>query len=85
MVWDEDINHTMEMLDVFMKDWDNRLDITLREIFASGLFNNMDEINAFFYSFDGEHYSTDVALLREYGKDYIEYLEQNGINRLFLR
>ena len=79
---DEMINYRMGMLDAFMDDWDNRLFIPLREIFASGLFDNMGEINAFFYSFDGEYYSTDIALLREFGKDYIDYLDEMGLNRL---
>lgn len=82
MSWDEMLNYRMDMFDVFMEDWDKRLFIPLREIFASGLFDNMDDINVFFYSFDEEYYSTDNALLREFGKDYIDYLDEMGLNRL---
>lgn len=80
-----DIERNAILLDIYLDNWDKRLFIPLNEIYMSGLFDSIEEISVFFYSFDGVYYSTDIALLKEFGQEYIDYLEENGLNRLSIR
>jgi len=64
----KEINLKMEELDKYLIECDNKGElIPLEEIVATGLFDNIDEIEVFFFSFDGEYYATDV--------NYIKYLK----------
>lgn len=80
----EEINLQMEELDKYLTECDNKgILIPLGEIVATGLFNSIDEIEVFFFSFDGEYYGTDIAFIK-YMKDlYTGMLDEMNINRLF--
>lgn len=80
----EEINLHMEELDKYLIECDNREQlISLEEIVATGLFDSIDEIEVFFFSFDGEYYGTDIAFIK-YMKDlYTGMLDELNINRLF--
>jgi len=80
----EEINLQMEELDKYLIECDNKgILIPLEEIVATGLFGSIDEIEVFFFSFDGEYYGTDIAFIK-YMKDlYTGMLDEMNINRLF--
>ena len=74
----------MEELDKYLTECDSKgILIPVEEIVATGLFNSIEEIEVFFFSFDGEYYGTDTAFIK-YMKDlYIGMLDELNINRLF--
>lgn len=78
------INLQMEELDKYLTECDSKgILIPVEEIVATGLFNSIEEIEVFFFSFDGEYYGTDTAFIK-YMKDlYIGMLDELNINRLF--
>ncbi|MBQ7136917.1 MAG: hypothetical protein IJO43_02985 [Bacilli bacterium] len=80
----EEINLQLEELDKYLIECDNKVIlIPLEEIVATGLFESIDEIEVFFFSFDGEYYGTDIAFIK-YMKDlYTGMLDEMDINRLF--
>ena len=81
----KEINLKMKELDKYLTECDNKVTlITLEEIVETGLFGSIDEIEVFFFSFDGEYYGTDIAFIK-YMKDlYTGMLDEMNINRLFL-
>lgn len=80
----EKINLQMDKLDKYLTECDNSgILIPLEDIVATGLFDSIEEIEVFFFSFDGEYYGTDTAFIK-YMKDlYIGMLDELNINRLF--
>lgn len=80
----EEINLQMEELDKYLIECDNKgILIPLEEMVATGLFDNIEEIEVFFFSFDGEYYGTDIAFIK-YMKDlYTGMLDEMNINHLF--
>ena len=80
----EEINLQLEELDKYLIECDNKVIlIPLEEIVATGLFNSIEEIEVFFFSFDGEYYGTDTAFIK-YMKDlYTGMLDELNFNRLF--
>lgn len=80
----QEINLQMEELDKYLTECDSKgILIPLGEIVATGLFDSIEEIEVFFFSFDGEYYGTDTAFIK-YMKDlYIGMLDELNINRLF--
>lgn len=80
----QEINLQMEELDKYLTECDSKgILIPLGEIVATELFDSIEEIEVFFFSFDGEYYGTDTAFIK-YMKDlYIGMLDELNINRLF--
>lgn len=80
----EEINLKMKELDKYLIECDNKVTlIPLEEIVATGLFDSIEEIEVFIFSFDGEYYGTDIAFIK-YMKDlYTGMLDEMNINRLF--
>lgn len=83
MYADKDVELKMRVFDRYMTEWDKRLFIHISEIASSGLFDSIGEIEVFFFTFDGEYYSTDVALINQMGELYTGMLAEMNINRLF--
>ncbi len=80
---DKEIDSQMLLFDEYMEKWDKTPFIPVSEIIETGLFENIGEIEVFFFSFDGKYYSTDVALIKYLGRVYTDYLDKKNINRLF--
>ena len=80
----KEINLKMKELDKYLTECDkSEILIPLEDIVATGLFDSIDEIEVFFFSFDGEYYGTDVAFIK-YMKDlYTGMLDELNINRLY--
>lgn len=80
----EKINLQMDKLDKYLTECDNsRILIPLEDIVATGLFDSIEEIEVFFFSFDREYYGTDIAFIK-YMKDlYTVMLDELNINRLY--
>lgn len=78
------INLQMDKLDKYLTECDNsRILIPLEDIVATGLFDSIEEIEVFFFSFDEEYYGTDIAFIK-YMKDlYTGILDELNINRLY--
>lgn len=80
----QEINLQMKELDEYLTECDSKgILIPLGEIVATGLFNSVDEIEVFFYSFDGEYYGTDTAFIQHMKDLYTGMLDELDINRLF--
>ena len=61
----QEINLQMEELDKYLTECDSKgILIPLGEIVATGLFDSIEEIEVFFFSFDGEYYGTDTAFIK---------------------
>lgn len=80
----EKINLQMDKLDKYLTECDNSgILIPLEDIVATGLFDSIEEIEVFFFSFDEEYYGTDIYFIK-YMKDlYTEMLDELNINRLY--
>lgn len=81
----EDIEAKMKAFDRYMNECDKRPFIHISEIVSSGLFDSINEIEVFFFTFDGEYYSTDISLINQMGELYTGMLDEMNINRLFYR
>ena len=57
--------------------------IPLEEIVAIELFDSIDEIKMFFFSFDGEYYGTNIAFIKYMNDLYTGMLDELNINHLF--
>ncbi len=80
----EKINLQMDELDKYLTECDNSgILIPLEDIVATGLFDSIEEIEVFFFSFDGEYYGTDTAFIKYMKALYIGMLDELNINRLF--
>ena len=79
----EELNLQMERLDIFLKECDKKFMVHIDDIISTGLFETIDDVCVFFFSFDGEYFFTDVAGVRVLKYLYTEMLEELGINRLF--
>ncbi len=80
----EKINLQMDKLDKYLTECDNSgILIPLEDIVATGLFDSIEKIEVFFFSFDREYYGTDITFIK-YMKDlYTGMLDELNINRLY--
>ena len=80
---DKEIQKKSELLEEFLQYADNSWNIPIWKIARTGLFDNLAEIEVFFFSFDGYYYNTDVALIKRLGSSYIDKLDQMGVRELY--
>ena len=80
----EKINLQMDKLDKYLTECDNSgILIPLEDIVATGLFDSIEKIEVFFFSFDRAYYGTDITFIK-YMKDlYTGMLDELNINRLY--
>ena len=80
----EKINLQMNKLDKYLTECDNSgILIPLEDIVATGLFDSIEKIEVFFFSFDGEYYGTDIAFIKYMEDLYTGMLDELNINRLY--
>lgn len=80
---DEKIEMESRQLEQFLQYADNSWNIPIWKIEKTGLFESLEEIEVFFFSFDGYYYNTDIALINRLGHIYIDILDKLNENRLF--
>lgn len=80
---DKEIQKKSELLEEFLQYADNSWNIPIWKIARTGLFDNLAEIEVFFFSFDGYYYNTDIALIKRLDSNYINMLDKMGVRRLY--
>lgn len=80
---DKEIQKKSELLEEFLQYADNSWNIPIWKIARTGLFDNLTEIEVFFFSFDGYYYNTDTALIKRLDSNYISMLDKMGVRRLY--